>query len=138
MQNLSQSQLLLLQVCISLLLVDALWDLRYFGELVSYVTSYVEPTETKNKLGLKIRNLFKNCNCAAVQELELSGNLFVHGTWFLQIIRKRKLKIFHLFFYFFSFLKLNEKYLFSSSHVESLMWRLTLKSKKNERMIEWV
>ena len=77
MQNLSQSQLLLLQVCISLLLVDALWDLRYFGELVSYVTSYIEPTETKNKLGLKIRNLFKNCNRAMAQELELSGNPFV-------------------------------------------------------------
>ena len=41
------------------------------------MTSYAETTETKNKLGLKIRNLFKNCNCATAQELEFSGNLLV-------------------------------------------------------------
>ena len=52
----------------------------FLMEVVSYVTAYAEPTETENKLGLKIRNLFKNCNCATAQELELSGNLFVHGT----------------------------------------------------------
>ena len=81
--------------------------MSYFGELLSHLTSYAEPsdaepsdaessdaepsdaessdaepsdaessdaepTEAKNKLGYKIRTLFKNCNCAAGQEL--SGN----------------------------------------------------------------
>ena len=35
-------------------------------------SSDAEPTEAKNKLGYKIRTLFKNCNCATGQEL--SGN----------------------------------------------------------------
>ena len=62
--------------------VSPLWGLSYFGELLSHLTSYAEPsdaepsdaepTEAKNKLGYKIRTLFKNCNCAAGQEL--SGN----------------------------------------------------------------
>ena len=46
--------------------------LSYFGELLSHLTSYAEPTEAKNKLGYKIRTLFKNCNCATGQEL--NGN----------------------------------------------------------------
>ena len=37
-----------------------------------------------------------------------------------------------------SFVWYTHNTLFTPSHVESLMWRPTLKSKKNERMTEWV
>ena len=47
--------------------------LRFLPFEVGHILeNFAEPTEAKNKLGYKIQNPFKNCNCATGQEP--SGN----------------------------------------------------------------
>ena len=60
-----------------LLMFPPLWGLSYFGELLSHLTSYAEPSdaepsdvEPSDAEPTEAKN--KNCNCAAGQEL--SGN----------------------------------------------------------------
>ncbi|XP_050282823.1 uncharacterized protein LOC126723451 isoform X3 [Quercus robur] len=64
----SESDLESESVCLlpedELILQQPLQNLDYITE-----PSDAKPTEAKNKLGYKIRTLFKNCNCATSQEL---------------------------------------------------------------------